>query len=196
MGLKKTEDYKLSVYAKAGQRLAGLAKAKTKAKSIAKPGRVNLEWTDELKDLVRSKYPDTNTAELAAALGINTAALVKKAQILGVKKSAEFIRKQNTHAKNLVMNVTPIGSSHPESKRHISKRGKGMIMIDGSFVKPDPSMTFEKATKNRVRLSVKINGKTATVYCVPGMEDETRKKYEAHNVQPPRSFNRNGGHAI
>jgi hypothetical protein len=57
---------------------------------LALPGGEIVIWTKEAVALLRKRYPDTLTADLARTLNRSSRSVYEKAAQLGIKKSAEF----------------------------------------------------------------------------------------------------------
>lgn len=60
----------------------------TKSRGINAP---KFKWTSEREELLRRCYPDSQAREVAERLGTSIQVVYKKAQLLGLKKSAEFL---------------------------------------------------------------------------------------------------------
>ena len=50
-------------------------------------------YTDEIINIIKNEYPNTDNEELTKMLGISESALRTKASRLGVKKSDEYMNK-------------------------------------------------------------------------------------------------------
>jgi len=53
--------------------------------------RPRIEWTKEMDDAVRTHFPDTRTADLAAQMGLTEPQVNGRARRLGLRKSAAFL---------------------------------------------------------------------------------------------------------
>lgn len=85
-------------------------------------------WTQAEDAIVRARYPHEDTSALAAELGTLRDRLYRRAQILGVRKSAEYLRRTAQHA--AVLNgkrsrFKPGQVPHNKGKRHPA-RGRAL----------------------------------------------------------------------
>lgn len=90
-GLYPTTDTRelAKLFGRTAKAICSRAKILKVAKAIGYHGRVR--WTRKMIAIVRRRYPDTPTRDLALELGVSHLALYQRAEKLGVKKTPEHI---------------------------------------------------------------------------------------------------------
>lgn len=81
-----------------------------------------IEWTSEMLEAVKNKFPVTFNKELAAELGVSWRTLVRKARELGIEKEPNFLEKRRK-------TITKMAQSARPENEHKGKKG---FVIPGS----------------------------------------------------------------
>jgi hypothetical protein len=89
---------------------------------ITKRRTAGIEWTDEMIDIISSKFATSFNRELAEELGASMRTMLRKARKLGLEKETEFLNK----------NRKEISRMAKESRRPNSTKGQKGWSVPGS----------------------------------------------------------------